>query len=181
MAGLIGVGRNTLGQASVGFQQSAGLEANRNAAQQQLNAARAAQRSSMVSTGAGLGGSIGVNNLMAANAAAKAGTTVAAGTTAASAAPAVLTPAIQAAVPATALTSTGGFVGTSTALGAGAGTTAGMTTLGAAGAAAAPAAAAPVAVGGASTGALAGIGAIATPLLIGAGAALLLDSLFDIF
>ena len=50
MAGLIGVGRNTLGQASVGFQQSAALEANRNAAQQQLNAARAAQRSSMVSS-----------------------------------------------------------------------------------------------------------------------------------
>jgi len=75
MAGLIGVGRNTLGQASVGFQQSAGLEANRNAAQQQLDAARAAQRSSMVTTGAGLGGSIGVNNYMAAKAAAaKAGT-----------------------------------------------------------------------------------------------------------
>jgi hypothetical protein len=184
MAGLIGVGRNTLGQASVGFQQGAGLEANRNAAQQQLDAARSAQRSSMVATGAGLGGSIGVNNLMAAQAAAKTVPTAAlAGQTAA----ATGTAAGTAALPSGALVSTGGAVGTSTALGAGAGTTAGMTTLGAAGATAAPAAvattaAAPVAAAPvASTGAMATIGAIATPLLIGAGAALLLDSMFDIF
>jgi hypothetical protein len=62
-----------------------------------------------------------------------------------------------------------------------------MTTLGAAGTTAAGTTAATtagtgvVAGTGASTGALAGIGAIATPLLIGAGAALLLDSVFDIF
>lgn len=217
MAGLIGVGRNTLGQASVGFQQGAGLEANRNAAQQQLNAARAAQRSTMVSTGAGLGGSIGVNNYMAAKAAAaKAGTgaatTAAAPVTVvaapanvatsvggqlgavpipvseitgvgvnslASAAPEVLladavstavpTVALEAAVPAAGeLAGTLGVI-TAPTSGIAAGTTAATT------------AGTSAVAGGASTGALAGIGAIATPLLIGAGAALLLDSMFDIF
>lgn len=182
MAGLIGIGRNTLGQANVGFQQSAALEDNRNAMGDQLRQARAAQRASMVTTGAGLGGSIGVNNAMAASAAAKAGTTVA-GT--AAAAPAVLTPAIQAAVPATGLIPTAGYVGTSTGLGAGAATTAGMTTAGAAAGTTAATTAATtgtaVGAGAASTGAMAGVMAIATPLLIGAGAALLLDSMFDIF
>jgi hypothetical protein len=57
-----------------------------------------------------------------------------------------------------------------------AGTTAAGTT------AATTAAAGGAAAGGtAATGAMATIGAIATPLLIGAGAALLLDSMFDIF
>jgi hypothetical protein len=62
-----------------------------------------------------------------------------------------------------------------------------MTTLGAAGTTAAgttaatTAAAGGAAAGGAATGTMAAIGAIATPLLIGAGAALLLDSMFDIF
>jgi hypothetical protein len=215
MAGLIGVGRNTLGQASVGFQQSAGLEANRNAAQQQLDAARAAQRSSMVTTGAGLGGSIGVNNYMAAKAAAaKAGT----GATSAAAPPvAVLSAPADVAtsvgtqlgsvpIPVSEITGTGinslasttpelllaeatstavptvalegavpvagelaGTLGTLTAptSGIAAGTTAAGTTAAAGGTAA--------------TGAMATIGAIATPLLIGAGAALLLDSMFDIF
>lgn len=217
MAGLIGVGRNTLGQASVGFQQSAGLEANRNAAQQQLDAARAAQRSSMVTTGAGLGGSIGVNNYMAAKAAAaKAGTgatSAAAPPVAVLSAPAdlatsvgtqlgpvpipvseisgvginslasttpelLLAEATSTAVPTVALEAAApaagelvGTLGTLTAptSGIAAGTTAATTT------------GTGVVAGGASTGALAGIGAIATPLLIGAGAALLLDSMFDIF
>jgi hypothetical protein len=185
MAGLIGVGRNTLGQASVGFQQSAGLEANRNAAQQQLNAARAAQRSSMVATGAGLGGSIGVNNLMAAQAAAKgvptaalAGQTAAAtGSVTGSAGTGALFGVSGSGAPMSlaaleAGTAAAGTAAAGTAAGTTAGTVAGTV-------AAAPVAAAPVA--GASTGAMATIGAIATPLLIGAGAALLLDSMFDIF
>jgi hypothetical protein len=202
MAGLIGVGRNTLGQASVGFQQSAGLEANRNAAQQQLNAARAAQRSNMVATGAGLGGSVGVNNYMAAKAAAaKAGTTVptAVAPIAVSGQPAMLAaPAteIAGAISAPASGIAGGPVALS---GAGMGapvaieaavpaagelvaSLGGITapTSGIAGAAGTTAATT-AGTGAASTGALAGIGAIATPLLIGAGAALLLDSMFDIF
>jgi hypothetical protein len=217
MAGLIGVGRNTLGQASVGFQQSAGLEANRNAAQQQLNAARAAQRSSMVATGAGLGGSIGVNNYMAAKAAAaKAGTgaaTTAAPPVAVLSAPADLATSVgtqlgSVPVPVSEITGTGInslastapelllAEATSTAVptvaleaavpaaGELAGTLGAITapTSGiAAGTTAATTAGTSAVAGGASTGALAGIGAIATPLLIGAGAALLLDSLFDIF
>lgn len=193
MAGLIGVGRNTLGQASVGFQQSAGLEANRNAAQQQLDAARSAQRSSMVATGAGLGGSIGVNNYMA-NAATQKGiesfgqrigidgisklaaqetaTTVAPEVVAtvapevvATAAPEVLTTAAIDAATAAGTTAAGTTAAGATAAGTTAATTAGTGAV----------------VGGASTGAMATIGAIATPLLIGAGAALLLDSVFDIF
>lgn len=103
MAGLIGIGRNTLGQANVGFQQSAALEDNRNAMGMQLRQARAAQRASMVTTGAGLGGSIGVNNLMAAKAAAaKAGLPVA--TTAAA-------PVTVVAAPANVATSVGGQLG----------------------------------------------------------------------
>jgi hypothetical protein len=182
MAGLIGVGRNTLGQANVGFQQSANLEDSRNAMGDQLRQARAAQRASMVTTGAGLGGSIGVNNLMAANAAANTAT-IAAPIGATTIVPTV----IPAALPSGGLVATGGAVGTSTGLGAGAATTAGMTTAGAAAGTAAgttaatTAAAGGAAAGGAATGTMAAIGAIATPLLIGAGAALLLDSMFDIF
>jgi len=195
MAGLIGVGRNTLGQASVGFQQSAGLEANRNAAQQQLNAARAAQRSSMVSTGAGLGGSVGVNNYMAAKAAAaKAGT----GAATTAAAP-VAVVGEDGALAAEAGTQLGAITAPASGItGAGAASTAAGAAstvvptvaleaavpaagelVGTLGAIQAPASG--IAASGASTGALAGIGAIATPLLIGAGAALLLDSMFDIF
>lgn len=214
MAGLIGVGRNTLGQASVGFQQSAGLEANRNAAQQQLDAARAAQRSSMVTTGAGLGGSIGVNNYMAAKAAAARAGTGAATTAAppvavlsapadvatsvgtqlgsvpipvseitgtginslASAAPeALLAEATSTAVPTVALEAA------APAAGELAGTLGAITTPASGITGAAATTGGTAAVGGASTGAMATIGAIATPLLIGAGAALLLDSMFDIF
>ena len=157
MAGLIGIGRNTLGQANVGFQQSANLEDNRNAMGDQLRQARAAQRASMVTTGAGLGGSIGVNNAMAASAAAKAGTT-AAGTGAISTAPAVLaTAAPEVLATAGAEVLAGTVVPTVVP-------------------AAVPAVAAPVAAAP-----MAGVMAIATPLLIGAGAALLLDSMFDIF
>ena len=157
MAGLIGIGRNTLGQANVGFQQSANLEDNRNAMGDQLRQARAAQRASMVTTGAGLGGSIGVNNAMAASAAAKAGTT-AAGTGAIGTAPAVLaTAAPEVLATAGAEVLAGTVVPTVVP-------------------AAVPAVAAPVAAAP-----MAGVMAIATPLLIGAGAALLLDSMFDIF
>ena len=67
MAGLIGAGRNTLNQATGGFQTVAGLESARNSMNAQLAAARNAQRSSMVTTGAGLGASIGINNLDAAH------------------------------------------------------------------------------------------------------------------
>ena len=163
MAGLIGVGRSTLGQASVGFQQSAGLEANRNAAQQQLNAARAAQRSGTVVSGAGLGASVGVNNYMA-NAATQKGiesfgqrigidgiSKLAAQETAKAVAPEVVATAAPE-IAATVAPEIAATVAPELAV------------------TAAP-----------STGALAGIGAIATPLLIGAGAALLLDSVFDIF
>ena len=72
MVGLIGVGRNTLGQANVGFQQSANLEDSRNNMGDQLRQARAAQRASMVSTGAGLGASFGVNKFAEAVSSAKA-------------------------------------------------------------------------------------------------------------
>jgi len=164
MAGLIGIGRNTLGQANVGFQQSANLEDNRNAMGDQLRQARAAQRSSMVTTGAGLGGSIGVNNAMAASAAAKAG--AAAGTGAVGTAPAVLAtaaPEVLATAAPEVLTTAGAEVL--------AGTVVPTVVPAAVPAVAAPAAAAP----------MAGVMAIATPLLIGAGAALLLDSMFDIF
>jgi len=165
MAGLIGIGRNTLGQANVGFQQSANLEDNRNAMGDQLRQARAAQRASMVTTGAGLGGSIGVNNAMAASAAAKAGTT-AAGTGAISTAPAVLAtaaPEVLATAAPEVLATAGAEVL--------AGTVVPTVVPAAVPAVAAPVAAAP----------MAGVMAIATPLLIGAGAALLLDSMFDIF
>lgn len=198
MAGLIGIGRNTLGQAAVGFQQTAGLEANRNAAAQQLEAARSAQRSSMVSTGAGLGASVGVNNLMAA-----APTTLTAVAPAAAPAAVAPTAAVAGGVPMSTLgaTSINGVpmiaanygletialpaaeaitAGGSAAGAAGAGTAAGTAaTTGTATAAGTTATAASGA--GASAGALGAIGAVATPLLIGAGAALLLDSLFDIF
>ena len=171
MAGLIGVGRNTLGQASVGFQNSAGLEANRNAAQQQLNAARAAQRSGTVVSGAGLGASVGVNNYMA-NAATQKGiesfgqrigidgiSKLAAQETAKAVAPEVVA-SVAPEVVATAAPEIAATVAPEIA------------------ATVAPELAVTAAP---STGALAGIGAIATPLLIGAGAALLLDSMFDIF
>lgn len=170
MAGLIGAGRSTLGQATTGFRTTAALEQQRNATGDALKSARAAQRSSMVSTGAGLGASYGIQGLAAASqpltiaggtvtgaAGAGAGAAGAAGATAAGAG--------------TGATMIGGTTvataGTGTAL------TAGMAPV------AAEVAGTTLATG--STGAMATIGAVATPLLIGAGAALLLDSLFDIF
>ena len=181
MAGLIGVGRNTLGQANVGFQQSANLQDSRNAMGDQLRQARAAQRASMVTTGAGLGGSIGVNNAMAAGAAAKgvptaalAGKTAAAtGSVTGSAGTGALfgVPASGAPMSLAALEA-GTAAGTAAGTGAAAGTAAEVL-----------ATTAPEIVAGtiAPTAPAAGVMAIATPLLIGAGAALLLDSLFDIF
>ena len=171
MVGLIGVGRNTLGQANVGFQQSANLEDSRNNMGDQLRQARAAQRASMVTTGAGLGGSIGVNNAMANAATQKSieqfGQRVgidgirklAAQETAKAVAPEV----VAAAAPEV-LTTVAPEVLTTAAIDA-------------------AHAAAPEIVAGAVAPAApaAGVMAIATPLLIGAGAALLLDSLFDIF
>ena len=207
MAGLVGIGRNTLSQASGGFQTVAGLEAQRNATNKQLAAARNAQRSSMAATGAGIGASIGVNKLMANKAAETAaqklgskigieGVRELAAQEALSSA--TITPVTQIApvsselagmpalnLPGIAAAPAAEGVAAGTAAGATAGTAAGATAGTAATtgtvvgtATAAPAAAAPVA---ASTGPLAAIGTVATPLLIGAGAALLLDSLFDIF
>lgn len=198
MAGLIGIGRNTLGQANVGFQQSANLEDSRNAMGMQLRQARAAQRASMVTTGAGLGGSIGVNNLMAG------GNFVPASASQALAVPAAVTGAAPVAVAGEGAMVAGelasqlgaisapasGIAGASTAAGTAAITGAAPVAVSGLGAAAPVAGelvgtlgtmTAPASGIGASTGALAGIGAIATPLLIGAGAALLLDSMFDIF
>lgn len=204
MAGLIGVGRNTLGQASVGFQKSADLEVNRNAAQQKLNAARAAQRSGTVVSGAGLGASVGVNNYMAnaatqkgiesfgqrigidgisklaaqeaATAAGTGSVTGSAGTGALFGVPSSGAPMSLAALEA------GTAAGTAAGTGAGFTVSATGAPMALAGLEAGTTAGTGVVAGtGASTGALAGIGAIATPLLIGAGAALLLDSMFDIF
>lgn len=194
MAGLIGVGRNTLSQATGGFSAVGGMQQQRNAMNDQLDAARKAQRVSMATTGAGLGASVGVNNLMR-QGAAKVASTVSpniAGTTA-TALPSAGTAAL-------------GEAGTAVGTAAGTGATATAGAAGAAGAGGA-ATAAPISAAiaadtaattgavttalegasvagttaGGSTGLLAGVGAIATPLLIGAGAALLLDSLFDIF
>lgn len=192
MAGLIGIGRNTLGQANVGFQQSAALEDNRNAMGDQLRQARAAQRASMVTTGAGLGGSIGVNNAMAAGAAAKgvptaalAGKTAAAtGSVTGSATTGAMFGVPVSGAPMSLAALEAGTAAASTAAGTGAGFTVSATgaPMALAGLEAGTAAVAPAVVApAASTGAMATIGAIATPLLIGAGAALLLDSMFDIF
>jgi hypothetical protein len=68
-----------------------------------------------------------------------------------------------------------------TAAGTTAGTTAGVTAVGTTAGAAAPAAVAAPAAAAPAAGPLAAVGTIATPLLIGAGAALLLDQVFDIF
>jgi len=190
MAGLIGVGRNTLGQASVGFQQGAGLEASRNAAADQLRAARAAQRSSMVSTGAGLGASVGANKLAAAGgiggkvaAPAAVGYTPAIATGETIAVPLTQTGMVPA-LESSAMAATGqtGLVSALPAAGetlAVAGETAGAVLPEIATAATEGVTAA--AGSGGATGVLGAIGTVATPLLIGAGAALLLDSLFDIF
>lgn len=190
MAGLIGVGRNTLGQASVGFQQTAGLESSRMAMADQLAAARAAQRSSMVSTGAGLGASVGANKLAAAGGiGAKAAAPVAAPV--ATAIPVAETIAVPISGPsalgtieAGAMTSLG-QTGTVSALPAAAETlaVAGETAGALAPEIATAATEGVTAAAGSSgaTGVLGAVGTVATPLLIGAGAALLLDSLFDIF
>lgn len=111
MAGLIGVGRDTMNQAVGGFGAAAQLETQRNAFNSQMSAARSAQRAQMAGTGGGIGAAIGVAKLTGASTA---------------------------------------------AAGAGAGA-------------------------GASTGLMASIGTVAVPLAIGVGAALILDSLFDIF
>jgi len=228
MAGLIGVGRNTLSQASSGFQTVAGLETARNNMARQLNAARDSQRVSSVTTGAGLGASIGVTNLMKQRAAEEAGRQ-AVGAAAQTAAPQSALAALEgtkatpqllleaaradgaaklAAMPIPGLTSTAAPVSAGLAQ---AGTAAGslatpIATAGSLGTVATPAGALTLAAptgaaaatgtaatgaaatgaaagagGAASTGALATIGAVATPLLIGAGAALLLDTMFDIF
>lgn len=179
MAGLIGAGRNTLNQATGGFQTVAGLESARNSMNAQLTAARNAQRSSMVTTGAGLGASIGINNLVGAGAAAAGGAGAGAAGAAGAAGGGWAIPAAAGVMPLGGTAAAGtAAAGTAAAGTAAAGTAAAGTA--AAGTAAAGTAAAG-ATGAASMGTMAAIGAVATPLLIGAGAALLLDQLFDIF
>jgi hypothetical protein len=161
MAGLIGAGRSTLSQATGGFSNVAAFEAARNQSADNMKAARNAQRMSAVSTGAGIGASIGLKGVMAAKTAASAVPTVSA-----------IAPTLAAAAAPTTAATTIGAAALPTATAAlGTGTTV----------AAAPVAAAAASTGAAATGAMAAIGAIATPLLIGVGAALLLDSIFDIF
>jgi hypothetical protein len=200
MAGLINVGRQTLGQATQGFGAASQLEQSRNAMGRQLDAARNAQRMSMATTGAGLGASIGVNNLMGRMADAELASRVGS----------MSLPAPTLSAPVN-VVSAGSAPLNSTALGANVGSLGTVATPTGPMALAAPASSvAPIAAvetgaavlpeaiaaqtaaveagtvgagaaGGASTGTMAAIGAVATPLLIGAGAALLLDSLFDIF
>lgn len=190
MAGLIGIGRQNLYDASGGFRAAAGLEQQRNAFNEQMEAARKAQTMSMATTGAGIGGSVGINNYLAAkdalaaqqlaaqgavSTAAAAPATAAqigAGTEAATIMANAYNPAFQAA----AIEAAG-----ATAAGTTAGTTAGVTAVGTTAGAAAPAAVAAPAAAAPAAGPLAAVGTIATPLLIGAGAALLLDQVFDIF
>jgi len=197
MAGLINVGRQTLGQATQGFGAASQLEQSRNAMGRQLDAARNAQRMSMATTGAGLGASIGVNNLMAAQKAALAGQPIAGasniGTGAVfNAAPTLGGQAITQGAGTIAPEALAAFEASTIAAPTGGVTVAGGgSTLGLSGAAAGEAALAATApeiaaattatTTAGSTGTMAAIGAVATPLLIGAGAALLLDSLFDIF
>ena len=205
MAGLINIGRQTLGQATQGFGAASQLEQSRNAMGRQIDAARNAQRMSMATTGAGLGSSIGVNKLMANNAmvdAFNAGLSAQLpapylGTAATTTAPTINAVSAGAApLNSAALTANVGGLGTVA-------TPTGAMTLAAPTSAAAPIAAvetgaailpeaiaaqtaaveAGAATAGAasSTGTMAALGAVATPLLIGAAGALLLDSLFDIF
>ena len=161
MAGLIGVGRNTQAQAMSGLSTVAGLEAARERQAEQIRAARRAQTMSMVGQGAGMGASLGLTKLMSA------------GGAAAGAAGASMGGAAAAGAAGTAA-ATGASLGGAAATGAAA-TGAAATGAAATGAAATGTAAA------AGGGMMATLGAIAPPLLLGVGAALLLDQVFDIF
>lgn len=182
MAGLINVGRQTLGQATQGFGAASQLEQSRNAMGRQLDAARNAQRVSMTTTGAGLGASIGVNNLMANQAAAKAAEEAAkqaALKTAVSAPAATSAPAASWTIPVG-----GGPMPIAGADAVAANVVGDVMLEQGAEMLAEEAAKQALAEGTKQAGAQtlgATIGAIATPLLIGAAGALLLDSLFDIF
>ena len=195
MAGLINIGRQTLGQATQGFGAASQLEQSRNAMGRQIEAARNAQRMSMATTGAGLGASIGVNNLMAAQPVAGAtnigtgavfNTAPQLGGQAISQGAQMIAPEALAAFEASTIAAPAGGVtvaggGSTLGLsGAAAGEAALAATAPEIAAAAAPEIAAATTTAG-STGTMAAIGAVATPLLIGAAGALLLDSLFDIF
>lgn len=188
MAGLIGAGRNTLSQATGGFSDVAAFENARNITADQMKAARKAQRISAVSQGAGIGASIGLT---------KAAAMAKPITIPSATIPGVNLGVPVAGTPITAAPAAAAAPAASSVLPAGSQLAAQAATLEAAplaiAAETAPlVASAPVAttttattIGGAtipgSAGLGATIGAIATPLLIGAGAALLLDSLFDIF
>lgn len=205
MAGLIGIGRQTLGQATGGFGAASQLEQSRNAMGRQIDAARNAQRMSMVTTGGGLGASIGVNNLLKQQAAQKAAEQAAlkAGTQAVTSAapnapalaaletvPTVTPDLLLQAARADGAAILGKAAGTGTAA---TGTTAAGTAsallpsggvlptgvVASSGTTTLTAGATPVVAG--SKPILGTLGAVATPLLIGAAGALLLDSLFDIF
>ena len=179
MAGLINIGRQTLGQATQGFGAASQLEQSRNAMGRQIDAARNAQRMSMATTGAGLGSSIGVNNLMANNAMVDAFN---AGLSAQLPAPSLGTAATTTA-PTINAVSAGAAAAPASAAAPIAAVETGAAILPEAIAAQTAAVEAGAATAGAasSTGTMAAIGAVATPLLIGAAGALLLDSLFDIF
>lgn len=176
MAGLIGVGRNTLDQATGGFRGAATLETQRNNAADQLKAARDAQRMSSVSTGAGLGASAGVQAIAKAGGiggklAPMAGQTITVGGAGAGAG--------LGTAATTATTAAGTAAGTAAST-----LPASVAAVGDLTATIAPAVIEVPGIAGATSGIGgmgAAIGAVATPLLIGAGAALLLDSLFDIF